>query len=71
MNQLKDFKAEDNIIYVPMHAEGNKNHPDCEHGYVTSTNSKFVFCRFYDKHDRLRTVANSEACRPEDLVKNG
>jgi len=66
----EDFKKGDTVIYVPTHADGDRNHPDCEHGFVTSTNETFVLCKFYDKHGRLRTIANSEACRPEDLVKN-
>lgn len=62
------------IVYIPTHAKGNPEHPDCEYGFVTSQNDDYVFCRFWMKgqfsHSKmeLRTKANSEACRPEDLM---
>ena len=58
------------IVYVPTHAEGNPDHPDCEYGFVVSQSNKLVFCRFWMKGEEgttLRTKANSEACRMEDL----
>lgn len=62
------------IVYIPAHAKGNPDHPDCEFGFITSQNDEFIFCRFwmkkglsYDKCE-LRTKANSEACRPEDIM---
>jgi hypothetical protein len=65
-----EFEKGDKIIYVPTHANGDKNHPDCELGYVTSVNKNgVVFCRFFYPDGRLRTVANSEGCDPADLVK--
>ena len=69
MKTIDDFKIGDNIIYIPTHANGNRKHPDCEHGYVTGKGKTTVFCKFYDKHGRLRTVANSEGCDPSDLLK--
>ena len=52
------------IIYVPDHAKGNIEHPDCEMGFVTNadTHNGFVFCRYWSKHflGELRTAANSE-----------
>jgi hypothetical protein len=64
------FKAGDAIIYIPMHANGDRNHKDCEHGYVTKVAERtgFVFCKFYYPDGTLRTVSTSEACNPEDLV---
>ena len=35
MNSINDFKKGDKIIYIPMHADGNTKHKDCEHGFVT------------------------------------
>jgi hypothetical protein len=57
------------IIYVPDHAEGDADHPDCEHGFVTSVRGDIAFCRYWSKsHSGLRTVANSEATPIHNLV---
>lgn len=65
------------IMYMPNHA--NPFDDNCEYGFIMrniiSDNDEYVFCRFFHKasgyvkgeHARLRTTANSEACRPEDL----
>jgi hypothetical protein len=59
------------IVYVPSHALGNLAHPDCEFGFVTSVKHKegTCFCRYWRKHEpgNLRTRANSESTRMEDL----
>jgi hypothetical protein len=58
------------IIYVPMHTEGNLDHPDCEPGFVTSVREDFAFCRYWSKHSpgELRTKANSEGTPLDCLV---
>jgi hypothetical protein len=52
------------IIYVPGHADGDLDHPDCEEGFITSAKLRLnmVFCRYWSKHHlgELRTKANSE-----------
>ena len=71
-----DFKPGDMIRYIPRHAHGEKEHPDCEDGIVTSVGSSYVFCRFVCNDSnggkrysgKWRTVANSEACDPDDLI---
>lgn len=55
-----DFKPGDPVRYVPGHAHGDAQHPDCEAGVVTSTNPRYVFVRFGGKQ--------SQACDPRDLV---
>ena len=57
------------IVYVPLHANGNVDHPDCEAGFVTSLRGDTVWCRYWSKHcpGELRTKANSEAT-PLDLL---
>ncbi len=55
-----DFEAGEHVRWVPEHANGNVNHPDCENGIVTSTNDKYVFVRF--------TGSTSQACNPAQLV---
>lgn len=63
------FERGDQIIYVPLHAEGNTMHPDCQFGFVTSARSNIVWCRYwYDIPTRqLRTKSNSESCGPDAL----
>ena len=63
--QCVQFKRGDQIIYIPHHA-------DIETGFVTSVNEEFVFCRYWSKQypGQLRTVANSEATSPRDLIKS-
>lgn len=64
-----EFKRGDQIIYIPSHADG-PDHKDSEEGFVTSVRGDSIFCRYWSKHDRniLRTLANSEATSPEDLI---
>ena len=75
MNTEK-FKPGDLIRYIPGHAGGDIEHQDCEDGICTSINSTVVFCRFVFNNGnggnkyagKWRTIANSEACNPDDLV---
>ena len=62
-NSPEIFKPGDHVIYIPGHAGGDPNHPECERGVVTSTNDKNVFVRF--------GTVNSQACDPGDLVHAG
>ena len=48
------------VTYIPYHAKGNINHPDCEQGRVTSKNEKYVFVRFGNS-------STSQACPPDQL----
>jgi hypothetical protein len=59
---MYSLKPGTQILYVPMHARGNENHPDVEEGFVTSHKGDVVFCRYWSKRhpDELRTKANSE-----------
>lgn len=43
----KEFKKRDRVLYVPLHAHGNREHRDCERGVVvrratTEENAYFV-----------------------------
>lgn len=66
------FKKGDQVLYIPRHAKGDKNHPDCEKGIVSSTNYKFVFVK-YDNAMCIMTTGDepytSKATNPEDLIK--
>ena len=57
------------IAYIPMHAEGDIEHPDVEFGFVTSVVGDMAFCRYWHKGHigRLRTLANSEGTYLDDL----
>ena len=67
--ELQGFGANMRVIYIPGHANGNRRHPDCEHGRVSSVNDKYVFVRF---DEQVRVLgwdqATGKACDPADLV---
>ena len=69
---MTQFKARDQIAYIPMHADGDIAHPDVELGFVTSfyKNADAVFCRYWSKYSpgELRTKANSEFTPTDMLV---
>lgn len=49
----RTFKKGDRVIYIPNHANGDRNHKDCEHGIVKSyfpehNNGKGVAFVLYD-----------------------
>jgi len=59
------------IAYVPMHADGDLDHPDVEFGFITSVRDDAAFCRYWRKGQagQLRTVANSELTPLDMLVE--
>jgi hypothetical protein len=50
------------VRYIPAHAHGDPNHPDCEDGIVSTTNDKFVFVRYGGR-------AHGIATDPDDLIR--
>ena len=50
------------IAYIPMHAEGDREHPHVEFGFVTSVRGDTAYCRYWRKGHigELRTLAKSE-----------
>lgn len=62
--QPQDFREGERVLYVPMHANGDKKHPDCERGVVSSANDHFVFVRYEGR-------SGSQATSADDLVKLG
>lgn len=58
---LKQFTKDLPVRYVPLYANGDPTHKDCEDGVVSSCNDKFVFVRY-----GLDTY--SKATNPRDLV---
>lgn len=59
------------IAYIPLHANGNIEHPDVEFGFVTSQKAalKAHHCRFWRKGEPgvLRTTSCSELT-PDDML---
>ncbi len=67
---LSDFKPEDRVIYIPGHAFGNRTHPDCERGSVSSVNDHCVFVKFDKQVVKLGWQGTtSQGCSPLDLEK--
>lgn len=67
----RPFKPGDRVVYVPTHAHGDRHHPDCERGKVSSLSAdgSTVFVRFDGAVGRLGWEgATSQGCYPEDLV---
>lgn len=50
------------VRYIPNHARGDRSHPDCEDGIVSSTNSMYVFVCYGGRQNAIATD-------PEDLVR--
>jgi len=56
--KIRDFKRGMQIVYVPTHANGDLEHSDCEYGFVSSINDRFVFCRYWHKK-RICIIKNT------------
>lgn len=65
-----EFEVGDAVTYVPTHALGDLNHPDCERGIVSSIseNKETIFVRYYSNHTGgLKLTA--QGTNPRDLRK--
>ena len=60
---LTDARPGMRVRYIPGHAHGDRGHPDCEDGVVSSVNERFVFVRFHIMQE------HGAACHAEDLVQ--
>ena len=73
MKQFKEFinvqgltqtiNVGDKVRYIPLHAEADRNHKDCETGIVTSLTDKFCFVRYEKQHQE----ANGQATAYDDI----
>jgi len=71
MIKSTDFKKGDQVLYVPYHAHGNRQHKDCQKGVVSSTNDENVFVKYNNLMCIMTTgdePYTAQATRPEDLV---
>ena len=65
------FNKGDRVIYVPKHANGNRNHKDCEHGIVYSLTEEFVFVKYDNAECKMLTgdePYTPRATKKDDLV---
>ena len=71
MNTVSEFKKGDPVLYVPSHACGDSQHPDCKRGVVSSVNDSRVFVK-YDNLDCVMKTGNepytAQATDPVNLV---
>ncbi len=67
---VRSFKPLDRVIYVPMHAHGDRGHPDCERGCVSSVNAHgTVFVKFNAQVARLGwDGTTAQGCDADDLL---
>lgn len=67
--KLEDFKPNQRVVYLPLHADGNLKHPDVEWGTVSSIGSLYVFVRFDKQVEKFGwDGATSQCCSPHDLL---
>lgn len=68
MAETKDFKPQQRVIYIPMHVDGDRSHPDCRWGTVSSINERCVFVKFDEQTSKLGwDGTTSQGCNPNDL----
>ncbi len=66
---IQDAQPNTRVIYIPLHANRDKNHPDVERGTVSSANSKYVFVKFDKQLNKFGWEGTtSQSCDPNDLV---
>ena len=71
INDRTAFAPGERVLYVPNHAHGNRAHPDCERGTVSSVSKdgSTVFVRFDASVARLGwDGATAQGCYPGSLV---
>ena len=45
-HKLEDFHKGMRVMYLPNHANGDKNHKDRQYGVVSSKNDTYVFVKY-------------------------
>jgi len=67
--KLSEAKPRLPVMWVPLHANGDVRHKDCETGVISSANDEFVFVKFTPQIAKLGfDGATAQACKPEQLV---
>lgn len=66
---MSDFQHGDRVVYIPGHAKGDRNHPDCERGTVSSANEHAVFVKFDAQLEKFGWEGTtSQGCNRQDLA---
>lgn len=78
---IDDFHKGQRVRYVPQHANGDRNHPDCEDGVVSSVGGDTVFVK-YDLKTTIQGTRSTyytmttgdepytaQGTYPEDLIR--
>lgn len=66
---IQDALPNTRVIYIPLHANGNMDHPDSEKGTISSSNSKYIFVKFDKQLNKFGWKGTtSQSCDPNDLV---
>lgn len=66
--KLEQIEVGQRVLYIPTHANKDRNHPDCRWGTVSGKNHKFAFVRYDEQVSKLGwDGATTQATRPEDL----
>jgi len=66
-NTVDDFGPGNEVLYVPIWANGDASNHDCESGVVTTCNQSHVFVRYYHR-ETGNLLLTSRATNPEDLI---
>lgn len=66
INKVDDFSRGDEVLYVPIWANGDTGSPDCETGAVTNVNKENVFVLYY--RDDGEISKQPRATDPHDLI---
>jgi hypothetical protein len=70
MNTINNFDHGDHVLYIPVHANGDTKHKDCQYGVVSSKNDKCVFVKYNNAMCIMTTgdePYTAQATSPEDL----
>lgn len=69
-NHACSFFPKNRVIYIPGHAQGDRNHKDCERGVVVSRGPMDnIFVKFdRDVQNLVFDDATAKSCDPKDLV---
>ena len=63
------FNKFEKVIYIPNHAD-NRDHPDCEIGFVSSVNEKYIFVKFANQLAKFGwNGTTAEAVAPFNLIR--
>ena len=60
------------VRFIPHHAKGDTNHPDCQNGVISSKNDLWVFVKYDNGMCTMVTgdePYTAQATHPNDLIR--